>query len=251
MHPILFVLEIGASQRPVASYGVMLALGMVLGGILAVRAAQRAGIDGSDALAAVAIVSGSGLFGASALQLVVETARGVPLTDALQRGGLTFYGAPIAGTLALVFAARWLRIPLGRFCDVVVPAVPVVHAMGRIGCFLAGCCYGRASDRPWSVSFTHPLAPAAVEPIHRHPVQLYEAGLLLLIALVFVVRPPARVGAGRRAVAYAAAYACVRLFTEMFRGDEDRGFVVGPVSTSQAISLVVLALSSVHLARTK
>lgn len=246
MHPILFVLELGAGMRPVASYGVMLALGMVLGAAVSVRAAHRAGIDWNDALAAVAVVAASGLFGSYALQIVVETARGVPLAEAIERGGLVFYGAPIAGSSALALCARWLRIPMARLCDAVVPGIPIAHAMGRLGCFLAGCCYGRPSEVPWSVRFEHPLAAGSIEPVHRHPVQLYESAALLGLALLFVVLPPSRVGDGSRAVGYAAAYASVRLVMERFRGDAERGVFAGLLSTSDLLSLVVLLAAAAY-----
>lgn len=250
MHPILFVVESGAGQRPIASFGVMLALGMLLGAVVSVRGAHRAGIDWSDALAIVAVVAASGLFGAYALQVVVETARGAQLRDAAARGGLVFYGAPLAGTLALLVAARAMHVPVGSFCDAVVPGVPIAHAMGRIGCFLAGCCYGRPSDLPWAVSFTDPMAAASIDPVHRHPVQLYESGMLLLLALAFALVPPSQVGTGRRAVAYAGSYAVLRIVVERFRGDAERGFVTAFLSTSDAISLAVLALVAAYFART-
>lgn len=249
MHPILFVLDLGATTRPVASYGVMLAIGMLLGAFASVRAADRAGIAASDALAAAAIVAGSGLAGAFLLQVVVEAARGVPVGEAIARGGLVFYGAPLAGTAALVVATRWLAIPFGRLVDVAIVGVPIAHAMGRIGCFLAGCCYGRPSDLPFAVTFTDPLAAASIQHVGRHPVQLYESALLLVLALVFVLHRPAHVGDGKRALAYAGLYALVRLAMERFRGDVDRGVLGGVVSTSDLISMgVLLAVAGYGLA---
>lgn len=251
MHPILFVLELGGGQRPVASFGVMLALGMIMGAALVVRGASRAGIDGADALAIVSIVACAGLFGGYVMQVVVETFRGASLASAAAAGGLTFYGAPVMGIAALVLATRVLGVPFGRFCDVSVGAVPLVHALGRIGCFFAGCCYGSPYEGPLAITITHPLSYASLDPVPRHPVQLYEAGMLFVLAFAFAVVPAAKVGDGRRALAYAGAYAVVRLIAERFRGDAERGFVVGSVSTSDAISLVVLVAALCGMALVK
>lgn len=248
MHPILFVLELGSGRRPIGSFGVLLALGMIAGALIATRAASRAGIDAGDALATSSIMASAALFGGYAMQVVVETLRGASLHDAASVGGLTFYGAPLVGALGLLVSARVLGFSPLRFADAVVGAVPVAHALGRIGCFFAGCCYGREWHGPLAVTITHPLSTASLDPVARHPVQLYESLLLLLVAIPFVFLPPKQVGSGRRTLAYFAAYACVRLVTERFRGDAERGFVLPGVSTSDAVSFALLAATAIAYA---
>jgi len=251
MHPILFVVDSGHGPRPIAAFGVLLALGMLVGSFVGVRGASRAGIHWSDGLSAASIACAFGLFGGYLLQVIVESFRSGSIGHAVALGGLTFYGAPIFATLALALAAKPLGFSFARFADSAILAVPVAHALGRIGCFFAGCCFGSSSDGPCAVVFHHPMAPAAIEPIPRHPVQLYEAGALLVVAAVLALAPPRSVGDGRRAVGYAAAYAVIRLVMERFRGDVERGFVVASLSTSDALSLGVLIASFVFLARTR
>lgn len=251
MHPILFELELFGVTRPIGAYGALMALAMLLGGLVGVRGAARAGIDPGDALAAAGFVAGGGLVGAWAMQILVETVRTGSLSAALARGGLVFYGAPVFGTLALALACRSLGIPFGKLVDVAIPSIPIAHALGRLGCFYAGCCYGDETGAPIGVRFDHPLA-ADPSPVLRHPVQLYEALGLLVLALALILHRPADVGSGRRGLYYVLGYAALRTLVERFRGDVDRGVIGGVLSTADVVSVVLVALALmglVHLRR--
>ena len=120
-----------------------------------------------------------------------------------------------------------------------LPAVPVVHAIGRLGCYFGGCCYGAASELPWAVHY-----PGDV--VSRHPWPLYEAAALCVLAVLFW-RPPRSGGhsvSGRRAGASILSYACVRLLLEPLRGDAVRGvFGAAGLSTSQIIAVAVIGVS--------
>ena len=251
MHPILGVLELGPFTRVVPSYGVMLSTALLVGASLTTRGAARAALDPFLVIALVAIAVGGGLAGSYALFVGVEWVRTGSPMQAFHTGGLVFYGGLLGGAAALAIGARRLRVPLPALADVAVPGLAAAHALGRIGCFLAGCCYGRPWSGPLAVTFTDSLAPAAHPSVQRHPVQLYESGALLLLALAFTVLParvPAlRVGSGRRALAYVAAYAVLRLGLETFRGDADRGLLCGVISTSQLVALALLAAALLGL----
>ncbi len=241
MDPILTVLRFGPVERPIGNYGVMAALGLLVGAFMAGRSAHRAGIDVGSTIAAIGFAVAGGLLGASAMFWLVEFVRtGSPMAG-IEHPGLVFYGGPLGGAAGLWFGARKLELPLGRLIDVAIPALPAGHALGRLGCFFGGCCYGSAWDGPWAIRYTHPIAPASVEPILRHPTPLYESLLLLGFAWLLLLWKPSHVGTGRRAGIYLIGYACIRLVTELFRGDSVRGIYFGMVSTSQLISLVLLA----------
>lgn len=94
-------------------------------------------------------------------------------------GGMVFYGGFFGGVAAAWGAAKYLRLRLSDFFPVLVPALPLVHAVGRVGCFCAGCCYGRAAPPPWGIAFTHAIAGPNGVPLL--PVQLWEAGAELVI----------------------------------------------------------------------
>ena len=102
-------------------------------------------------------------------------------------GGMVFYGGFFGGVAAAWGAAKYLRLRLSDFFPVLVPALPLVHAVGRVGCFCAGCCYGRAAPPPWGIAFTHAICVGVVSggsgpgdvraPLHVSVAQLGCSGL--------------------------------------------------------------------------
>ncbi len=245
MHPVL--VDLGA--RSIGTYGVMLALAVLVAGFSVARAAARARIDVFATLALVACTIAGAFSGAWLTFIGVELLR-TGSVDLLGGGGLVFFGAVPGGLFAAFASARWLRLDALRLLDLSIPGLASGHALGRIGCFFGGCCYGAPSDAPWAVVYTHPLAPAVDLSVGRHPTQLYEASLLVVIAMVFAVIPPARPGDGSRAALYLASYCVLRLVTETFRGDAIRGlWLEGLVSTSQLVAMLGLVLAALGALR--
>jgi phosphatidylglycerol:prolipoprotein diacylglycerol transferase len=169
----------------------------------------------------------------------------------LVRAAGVFYGGLLAAFAVAVLLIRRYRLPLWKTTDVFAPGIALGHIVGRFGCLLAGCCYGRATDLPWGITFTDPAAAANVGTplgIPLHPTQLYEAGaeLAILVALLATERR-GRPFAGRTFWSYMLLYAVSRFVIEFFRGDE-RGMLVG-LSTSQAVSVVLAPVAVVMLLR--
>jgi phosphatidylglycerol:prolipoprotein diacylglycerol transferase len=140
---------------------------------------------------------------------------------------------------------RAYRVSIARAADAGAPGLALGHAVGRIGCLLGGCCYGRPVD---------PQFPLAVHlwGAWRHPVQLYEAAGLVLLAIATALAPRALTRRpGATFLAYLGGYACLRLVVEHWRGDDvERGFVVpGLISTSQLIALALLVAGTTLLYR--
>jgi len=237
MHPIVGVLELGEASVPIGSYGLFAAAGLLVAGGLAARAASRAGLDVGLAFAAIALTVGFGFTGAWLTFAAVETLRTGSVGWLANGGGLVFFGALPGGALGLWVARRWLALDVLRGLELALPGVAAGHALGRIGCFFGGCCFGRPFDGAWSVTYPWPGA------VPRHPTPLYEASGLLALAFAFAVWPARRPGSGARAAAYVAAYCALRLVTELFRGDLVRGMVAG-VSTSQLIAAAGLLFAA-------
>jgi phosphatidylglycerol:prolipoprotein diacylglycerol transferase len=135
--------------------------------------------------------------------------------------------------------------------DVFAPGIALGHVVGRLGCLMAGCCYGRPTDVPWAITFTDTLAAKNVGTpldVPLHPTQLYEAGAeLLILAVLLATEHKGRPFPGRTFWGYLLLYGISRFAIEFFRGDP-RG-MVGAFSTSQFVSLVLVPLSLVMLIR--
>jgi phosphatidylglycerol:prolipoprotein diacylglycerol transferase len=157
------------------------------------------------------------------------------------RYGFVFYGGFCGAAAAGALALRRMRLSFWASADYFAVAVPLGHAIGRLGCFAAGCCAGRPSLLPWAVRFTRPdcLVSPALLGVPLHPVQLYESAgnLALAAALAGAVSgvEKGRLPAGTAAVAYLAGYAALRFLLEFFRGDDRGAFWLG-LSPSQWIA---------------
>ena len=168
-------------------------------------------------------------------------------------GGLVAYGGMIGGFLASWYNCHKAKIPLLRWADVAAPSVVLGTAITRIGCLLFGCDYGKRTDLPWAIQFppgspafrdhvaNFQLPPGALESYPIHPTQLYEtlAGLFLFGLLMFLRQ--VRRFSGMPFLGWVIGYGILRPIIEAFRDDDQRGNV-GPLSTSQFIGVVSVAL---------
>lgn len=155
-------------------------------------------------------------------------------------GGFVFYGGLLGGLAGAWLFCKQRRLSFDTLGRDLVPALPLFHAFGRVGCFLAGCCYGIPAPAG-GLGVTFPAsAVEAPSGVPLLPVQLYEAaGCVLLFLLLDHLTDRGWPG-GRLLALYLALYAVFRFLLEFLRGDAVRGSL-GPLSTSQVISLAVLA----------
>jgi phosphatidylglycerol:prolipoprotein diacylglycerol transferase len=241
------LLELGPIT--VYTYGVLLAAAYLLGLKLAINRARQRGLDGARVLDLGIYIIISALIGAKLMLLVVDFGyfRDHPgELLSLARSGGVFYGGLILAVSVALWYMRRHQLPMWTTCDVFAPGIALGHAIGRIGCLMAGCCFGRPTDKPWGITFHDPFAAANVgTPLGQplHPTQIYEAGAELLI--LFVLLATERRGRpfpGRTFWGYMLLYAISRYIIEMFRGDE-RGMVFGIFSTSQFVSVVIAPLA--------
>jgi phosphatidylglycerol:prolipoprotein diacylglycerol transferase len=237
----------------IPTYGVLLVTGIALGIWLAGKRADAAGLPGERVADLAFWVVLWGLVGAKALLLVTEPSYLTSLTNLwwLLRSGGVFYGGFIGAIVAAFVLLRRYRIPFLRTADALAPSLALGHFFGRLGCFAAGCCYGAECREPWGVTFTNPLAHSISGTplgVPLHPTQLYEAALNIAnyAFLAWLYRRRPRPGAVL--AAYLMVYGVGRFTIEYFRGDADRGFVLGGLlSTSQAIAIVMVALGAAIL----
>ena len=222
----------------VHGYGLMIGIGIVAALSLAWRRAEKRSIPQEKVTGLVILVMIAGFLGAKLLFLITEL-------PAVLRDPLPYLGSDgfvVYGGIALGFLAVWLwcrkkQQSLGKWADLLLPGVALAQGFGRIGCFLAGCCYGRPTVSPLGVVFpADSLAPAGVSLL---PTQLFSAAGDFLLAVI-LLRLDRRGGKeGHLMVWYLALYGAGRFILEFFRGDP-RG-AVGVLSTSQFISLFAVA----------
>lgn len=242
MHPFLVI---GNIKLPM--YGLSIAIGVVLAFTLAIVDCRKKNLCWEYMLAMGAIGLFLGLIGAKILYLFVtytpsqivklfETGRILSVLS----GGFVFYGGLITGVLAVVIMAKIIGCKLSDYENTMIKVVPLAHAFGRIGCFFAGCCYGKPTDSFLGIAFENPLgrAPSGVP---LFPVQLFEAGInLLLVYFLWYVDkkcPQKRI----LLPLYLIVYAIERFILEYFRYDAHRGIYLG-ISTSQWIGMGILVL---------
>lgn len=248
MHPILF--ELGG--WPVYSYGLLLAAAYLLGLQMAVVRARRRGLDGAKIMDLGIYLIIAALVGAKLMLVAVDfeyfRARPGELLSLVRAGGV-FYGGLLAALAVALWLVRRYRLNMWTTADLMAPGIALGHVVGRLGCLLAGCCYGRPTDVPWGVVFTDPAAAANVGTplgIPLHPTQLYDAGAELLIMLfLLATERRGKPFPGRTFWWYMLLYGVSRFIVEIYRGD-DRGMMMG-LSTSQVVSIAVVPVALVML----
>lgn len=236
MHPYFYVF----SHR-VPAYGAMMAVGLLVAGGMAMLRVRRAGLHWEDAIAILACAFGFALTGAAGLYIAISYSM-EEIWDMLRTGtlfragrvGLVFYGGLIFAVPGVWVGARLAKVRPAPFVAPMWPCIPLGHAFGRIGCLLAGCCYGVPTDLPIGIVYEQSISgvPAGVSLV---PVQGIESAALLLIfaALVQFTRKPRP--ATQVVALYLLLYAPCRFGLEWLRYDSIRGIYFG-LSTSQWIS---------------
>jgi phosphatidylglycerol:prolipoprotein diacylglycerol transferase len=236
----------------VPSYAVMLVLASILGAIVIVDEARRAGFSRRDSLAVLSAAYVGGLAGACAVpfaQAVVAWAQGGRLAAPT---GMAAYGGLIGGVLGGSVVLARMRRPIWAFLDASAPALGLGYFFARLGCFSAGCDYGKVTSSRFGVTFpagsyafrdqvaAGVLSPDAPASLPVHPTQLYAA--LSGVALYLVLRAMPASGDGRRFVALVIGYGLARSGIELLRGDASRGHV-GLLSTSQMLAVVTVLVT--------
>lgn len=165
-----------------------------------------------------------------------------PFTEAC--GGMVFYGGLTGGILTAYIYCRLARIDFLLYADIYAPAIPFFHAFGRIGCLMAGCCYG--IENSWGIIYHSEYLEPSVNDVTRLPIQLIEACLNIIIMLALIYFDKKRLKKGSLLALYFLMYSVVRFTDEFFRGDDIRGHLLY-LSTSQWISIILFCTGTYML----
>ncbi len=240
MYPELF----SVGSLTVHSYGLMIALAILVAALALYREAPREGISSDHLLEAIIVAAICGLIGSRILYIALHWRyySTQPFLSVLTEfEGLTFYGAMFGGAVALLIWCSRRKISFMKMADLFAPYLALGYGFGRVGCFLNGCCYGKEADLPWALPIN------MTDAVLRHPVQLYAAlgGLIIFIILKLV--KPRRPFIGFILLALFALYGLLRFTTEYFRHGYE---IAAGFSSAQIFSLALFVFSVAAFALT-
>jgi phosphatidylglycerol:prolipoprotein diacylglycerol transferase len=237
MHPI--ALKLG--PLTVHWYGVLVAIGFLAGLWTASRRAKSVGIAPEKIFDLGPWLIIGGILGGRVLYVISywreEFAGNLSEIFMVQHGGLVFYGGLVGATIAGIFYLHLKKLPLWNVADIVAPSIALGYVFGRLGCFMNGCCYGRACEAPWAVHFP---ADHATHGAPVHPTELYDSflnlGFYFFLAWLFRRRK----FEGQIFAMYLVGYALLRSFVEYFRGDYPMHYLGGVATPAQLVSIGVI-----------
>lgn len=264
MHPILIDFGwrtlplVGRVHLYIGTYGVLFAAAALVGWVLWIRIARRDGFDIERLLDLGFYALLAGLLGSKIGLILTDPGYYFSSLSALattiRAAGVLLFGV-IAAVVTIALYTRRHGLSFWGVLDSMAPSLALGQAIGRLGCFAVGCCYGqRAPGLPWGVRFTDPAAAAlSGTPLYApddplgalnvlHPTQLYQAGADFLVFLFLLYISRRKVFTGRTALLFIGLYSVARFVVELFRGDVARGLLGIPgtplvLSTSQWICL--------------
>jgi phosphatidylglycerol---prolipoprotein diacylglyceryl transferase len=241
VHPDL----IRTAHFHLATYGFLVAMGMLLGLTIILRLSKKQNLDSDEMWNLCGLVILAGIIGSKALYIITDwgyysaNPREIFSLSTLQAGGV-FSGGLVLALITAIWYLRKHKISFLSAADVIAPGLALGHSIGRLGCFAAGCCYGKPTDAPWGVVFTNPLAreitgtPLGVK---LHPTQIYEAIAELINFVVLYWIATRKKFEGQVIGLYMVVYGIERYVIEFFRDDPGRGNVWGVMSGTQLISV--------------
>jgi phosphatidylglycerol:prolipoprotein diacylglycerol transferase len=247
MHSILF--HIG--PLPIYAYGLMLMLAFLAATAIAARLAQERGIPSEYVLDLTAWILVAGIGGARLLYVLLQWGYfrdHLSHVFRLWEGGLSFHGGLVGGLLAGLVFCRRRGVSFLRMGDVVAPGLTIGYSIGRIGCFLNGCCYGAPTDLPWACRFQDPPITGPLTP-PSHPTQIYASIINLgIFALLMMIWRRQR-AAGQVLWSYLLFYAIYRFGIEFLRKGATAQVLAAGLTHSQWASIGMALLSGAVLFR--
>lgn len=245
MHPYLFDLPNGT---PLPTWGVIITatvLGLVIYGNRVVK--RDGGYPKELALEVAILIFACHTIGGRVGYLRANWGRMDSWKEVFDlTGGTAFLESFGLIVVALAIYLYWRRVPIGNLFDLAAPLVPVGQAIGRFGCLFAGCCYGKPTDLPWGITFTHEHTLAVPRGVPLHPTQIYEMLYSAALAVFLIWYRPRRRFRGEVALIFLTAFPIFRIVLDMFRNDPKRGWFAEEslgqvVSNPQALAVVMLA----------
>ena len=238
-----------------ATYGLIIFIGVAIGSFIAIQYFSKFfDIKKEDIFYAIlygiigVIIGAKLLYFITNIPFLIENYNNLDLWNTflqMLKGGFVFYGGLIGGIFGLFIYSKQFKISFKSLCLILVPVIPLVHSIGRIGCLCAGCCYGMEYHGFGAITFHNSLL--APNDIPLFPMQIVESICLLIIFVILLLTYKRLLGTYKTIGLYCILYGIVRFVLEFFRGDLIRGIFFG-LSTSQWISIAIIIIGIVILA---
>ncbi|AOR22302.1 prolipoprotein diacylglyceryl transferase [Clostridium taeniosporum] len=224
----------------IKSYGLMIAIGILVASSLFLKKGKEKGYDEDSLLNLIILTVVGGVIGGKLLFIITEFNSILSDPSILLNFGYGFvvYGALILGAVTIYLYCKRKKWKVFDVLDLVAPCLAIAQGFGRIGCFLAGCCYGKQTNLPIGVEF--PINSLAPSGVHLHPTQIYSSIFDFLLGFFLLYYSKKGKKSGKVVAMYFIIYSIGRFMVEFFRNDP-RGNV-GLLSTSQFIAIFTLIL---------
>jgi phosphatidylglycerol:prolipoprotein diacylglycerol transferase len=228
------------------TYGIFVALGFTAAILVTIKLGESQGFPAQQVVDMAFIMIVWAIVGSRAMYVLINLSFFIthPLdTMKIWQGGLVFSGGFLAVTPVMAWHLRRRHLSFWKVGDLWAPAIALGQGIGRIGCFMAGCCYGKPTDLPWGVVFKNPnsLAPLGIP---LHPTQVYDVLAGIVIFLILLIITSRKKFEGQVFVWFLILHSTARLLTERFRGD-DRGMIPWAEMTATQLLAVLILLSAV------
>jgi phosphatidylglycerol:prolipoprotein diacylglycerol transferase len=235
--------------RTVAMYGLMIILGILTGVIIAILRRRKYNISKDDVIfsscyGGIGLLLGAKLLYILTIMPAIINNWKIIMSDikilyqALS-GGFVFYGGLVGAVIGYYIYCRQYKISFLKLMDLMAPSIPIIHGIGRIGCFFAGCCYGIHYDGPFHIIFTKSIV--APNEVALFPTQIVESILNIITGILLILYTRRDRKPGRAISIYIIYYSIMRFILEFLRGDSLRGIFLN-LSTSQMISILLLPI---------
>jgi len=245
MHPDLF--SIGPFT--LHTYGLLVATGFLIGLLVTVKIGKSAGIKPQQTMDMGFLIILAAIIGSRVMYVLMNASYYIerPMDMfKLWQGGLVFSGGIICVVLTVIWYTKKHHLSFWKVADLWAPAMAIGQGIGRIGCFMAGCCYGRPSGSNWGVVFTDPHALAPLN-ISLYPTQIYSSLSGFVIFFVLILMHSRKKFEGQVFLWLLVLHSTARLFVERLRGD-DRGILLGgDMTITQLVTLLILIAAIVTL----
>ena len=223
-------------------YGLMIGIGVAVALLLGDYRAKKKGLNGDLIYGLTITTVILGFVAARILFIITEWENFLQNPMRYITGsGFVVFGGIIGGLLTIYGYCKWKKMDFFAYLDLMIPSVAIAQGFGRVGCFLAGCCYGKETDSPFGIIFTN--SSFAPNNVRLLPSQLFMAAGDFIIAAVLLWYSGKNPSKGKVSMLYLMLYSAGRFLVEFTRSD-DRGFI-GVLSTSQFIGIFTFIAGAV------